>query len=128
MKSPSSARLASAALPGRRLPSHAEHQVCDSAARPRPPTRLVPTMSAADCELDDLPAGERSCSGSWQRKSVPGRFRAPPLAGDERRRLPAAASRHSVKGKTVLDPGLARIRHRWSAGTAHCRNCTRATS
>lgn len=78
-------------------------QVCDS-AKVSDHHALVPTMSAADCELDDLPAGEcellRLMAAQVLRAvSAPHRWLETSVE------LACGGFTYSVKGKTVLDPG-----------------------
>ena len=78
-------------------------QVCDS-AKVSDHHALVPTMSAADCELEDLPAGEcellRLMAAQVLRAvSAPHRWLETSVE------LACGGFTYSVKGKTVLDPG-----------------------
>ena len=100
-------------------------QVCDS-AKVSDHHALVPTMSAADCELDDLPAGEcellRLMAAQVLRAvSAPHRWLETSVE------LACGGVTYSVKGKTVLDPGWRAIRHRRAPGQL-LPECTRATS
>ncbi len=78
-------------------------QVCDS-AKVSDHHALVPTMSSADCELEDLPAGEcellRLMAAQVLRAvSAPHRWLETSVE------LACGGVTYSVKGKTVLDPG-----------------------
>ena len=78
-------------------------QVCDS-AKVSDHHALVPTMSAADCELDALPAGERELL----RLMVAQVLRAvcaPHRWLETSVELTCGGFTYSVKRKTVLDPG-----------------------
>ena len=78
-------------------------QLCDS-SKVSDHHALVPTMSAADCELDDLPAGEcellRLMAAQVLRAvSAPHRWLETSIE------LACGGFTYSVKGKTVFDPG-----------------------
>ena len=78
-------------------------QVCDS-SKVSDHHALVPTMSAADCELDALPAGEREllrlmAAQVLRAVSAPYRWLETSVE------LVCGGFTYSVKGKTVLDPG-----------------------
>ena len=78
-------------------------QVCDS-SKVTDHHALVPTMSAADCELEDLPAGEcellRLMAAQVLRAvSAPHRWLETSIE------LACGGFTYSVKGKTVLEPG-----------------------
>ena len=78
-------------------------QVCDS-AKVSDHHALVPTMSSADCELEDLPAGEcellRLMAAQVLRAVC-----APHRWLETSVELVCGGVTYSVKGKTVLDPG-----------------------
>ena len=78
-------------------------QVCDS-AKVSDHHALVPTMSTADCELEDLPAGEcellRLMAAQVLRAVC-----APHRWLETSVELTCGGFTYSVKGKTVLDPG-----------------------
>ena len=78
-------------------------QVCDS-AKVSDHHALVPTMSAADCELDALPAGEREllrlmAAQVLRAVSAPHRWLETSVE------LACGGVTYSVKGKTILEPG-----------------------
>ena len=81
---------------------YAEH-VCDS-PKVSDQHAIVPTMSAADCELEDLPAGEcellRLMAAQVLRAvSAPHRWLETSVE------LACGGFTYSVKGKTILEPG-----------------------
>ena len=78
-------------------------QVCDS-AKVTDHHALVPTMSAADCNLDALPAGERELLRLMRRRCS-GPVSAPHRWLETSVELVCGGFTYSVKGKTVLDPG-----------------------
>ena len=78
-------------------------QVCDS-AKVSDHHALVPTMSAADCELDALPAGERELL-RLMAAQVLRAVCAPHRWLETSVELACGGVTYSVKGKTVLDPG-----------------------
>ncbi len=78
-------------------------QVCDS-AKVSDHHALVPTMSAADCELDALPAGERELL-RLMAAQVLRAVCAPHRWLETSVELTCGGVTYSVKGKTVLDPG-----------------------
>ena len=78
-------------------------QVCDS-AKVSDHHALVPTMSAADCELEDLPAGECELL-RLMAAQVLRAVSAPHRWLETRVELACGGFTYSVKGKTVLDPG-----------------------
>ena len=78
-------------------------QVCDS-AKVSDHHALVPTMSAADCELDALPAGERELL-RLMAAQVLRAVCAPHRWLETSVELACGGFTYSVKGKTVLDPG-----------------------
>ena len=77
-------------------------QVCDS-AKVSDHHALVPTMSAADCELDALPAGERELL-RLMAAQVLRAVCAPHRWLETSVELACGGVTYSVKGKTVLDP------------------------
>ena len=78
-------------------------QVCDS-SKVSDHHALVPTMSAADCELDALPAGERELL-RLMAAQVLRAVCAPHRWLETSVELTCGGVTYSVKGKTVLDPG-----------------------
>lgn len=78
-------------------------QVCDS-AKVTDHHALVPTMSAADCELEDLPAGERELL-RLTAAQVLRAVCAPHRWLETSVELVCGGVTYSVKGKTVLEPG-----------------------
>ena len=78
-------------------------QVCDS-AKVSDHHALVPTMSAADCELDALPAGERELL-RLMAAQVLRAVCAPHRWLETSVELACGGVTYSVKGKTILDPG-----------------------
>ena len=78
-------------------------QVCDS-AMVSDHHALVPTMSAADCELDALPAGERELL-RLMAAQVLRAVCAPHRWLETSVELTCGGVTYSVKGKTILDPG-----------------------
>ena len=77
-------------------------QVCDS-SKVSDHHALVPTMSAADCELDALPAGERELL-RLMAAQVLRAVCAPHRWLETSVELACGGVTYSVKGKTVLDP------------------------
>ena len=78
-------------------------QVCDS-SKVSDHHALVPTVSAADCELDALPAGERELL-RLMAAQVLRAVCAPHRWLETSVELVCGGVTYSVKGKTVLDPG-----------------------
>ena len=78
-------------------------QVCDS-SKVTDHHALVPTMSAADCELDALPAGERELL-RLMAAQVLRAVCAPHRWLETSVELVCGGFTYSVKGKTILEPG-----------------------
>ena len=91
-------------------------QVCDS-AKVSDHHALVPTMSAADCELDALPVGERELL-RLMAAQVLRAVCAPYRWLETNVELTCGGFTYSVKGKTILEPG-------WRAyDSAERRDCS----
>ena len=96
--------LCAAGICGLELPFAVDaEQVCDS-AKVSDHHALVPTMSAADFELDALPAGERELL-RLMAAQVLRAVCAPHRWLETSVELACGGFTYSVKGKTVLDPG-----------------------